>query len=80
MATRETIVKELCEKFRGRCHAASIKGKKRDAAALEYFVGAAMALSLAGQGELADAITSFISFGVVVRGAAAVDYELGCRA
>lgn len=43
------LIKTLCAAFIERSDALGLKGKKRDDAAMHYFVGAAKALDLAGQ-------------------------------
>jgi len=72
--TRQNIARLLAAAFVDRVRRTGIKGKKtRDAAALEFFVGAAVALSISGQHELAGAVHVALSFAVTVRGYKAVE-------
>jgi hypothetical protein len=66
--TRHDKIKTIAERFRERAAALNLKGKKRDDAALDYFVGAAVGAELAGDADLAQAIALAATLIVSVRG------------
>lgn len=74
MVTRQNVAKLLAAAFVDRVKRTGMKGQKtRDAAALEFFVGAALAYRIAGQYELSDAVHVALSFSINLRGYKAVE-------
>jgi hypothetical protein len=76
--TRHNVAKLLAAAFVDRVNRVGIKGKAaRDKAALEFFVGAAVAYNLAGQVELCEAVRVALSFSIAVRGYRAIEEMAG---
>lgn len=68
MTTNTELLKKLCASFVARSEAHGYRGKKRDEAALNYLIGAAMGLEMAGLAEQSAVIGSALVYLVSVRG------------
>lgn len=70
MQDPSNIVTSLCKSFVARANDQCLKGKKRDVAALEFFLGAARAAQLtAGDAHpITQGILSFAAFAIAIRG------------
>jgi hypothetical protein len=66
----------LCLGFQERVMALGYKGKKRDNAAVDYFVGAAQVASTLGSNIAHKAIGNFTAFAVAIHGYAAIERHL----
>lgn len=66
--TKSDLLKELCLGFITRSRGLSYRGKKRDDAAMDYLVGAAMALREVGLAEESDFIARNVALVISVRG------------
>ena len=64
----QTSIKTIATRFIERAAALELKGKKRDDAALDYFVGAAAGAELAGDGKLAAQLGAVAVMIVAIRG------------
>ncbi len=73
MPTRQNIAAIMARRFKQRSETMGHKGKKRDDAALEFFIGAAIALSVSGQNDLAEALTVAVSFDISFHGYTAIE-------
>lgn len=72
--TRQNVARLLAAAFVDRVKKTGLKGQKtRGDAALEFFVGAAVALNLAGQTEQAEAVRVALAFDIALRGYKAVE-------
>lgn len=72
MKANAEITRKLAASFIERSEALGYKGKKRDAAAMDYFAGAGMSAELAGNQPLGNHIARVMVFIVSVRGYAGV--------
>jgi hypothetical protein len=71
------MIKTLCTKFIERSQALGLKGKKRDDAALHFFVGAAHALLLVNpKSEDAQRVKRWLELILQMRGYEAVEAEV----
>jgi hypothetical protein len=70
------IIKAICHGFVERAEALNLKGKKRDDAAMDYFVGANRALVAMGHAEEASAIGTWTAFVLAHQGYRAITEEV----
>ena len=63
-----TVLKQLCIGFVERAKACDLKGKKRDAALIDYMCGAYQALTLAGRADDANHVGTMLAMVFTVRG------------
>lgn len=68
MLTRTQTVKALAKRFIERAEALQLKGRRRDNAALDYFVGAAVLAELNGDADLSNHLGTISALIISVRG------------
>lgn len=68
MMTSSQTTKALAKRFVERSESLELKGKKRDVAALDYFVGAATLADLSGDASLANHLGVVCALIISVRG------------